>query len=248
MEADERQVGQPLCPQRYPLKRLRVIERRVGSYFWNALFQQRPGPRDGSFFKRAWFSIVEALPAGCRFVRYWDKAGSADAGAYTAGVLMAMAPDERSFVVDVVRGQWSAADRERIIVQTASLDRSTYGTVSIWVEQEPGSGGKESAENTIKRLVGYAVRAERVTGAKMTRALPLAAQAEVGNVYLMAGAWNNAYLNELAAFPNGAYKDQADASSGAFNKLARSSTIQVVPHSTSLYGSRNKGSGRDSRR
>jgi predicted phage terminase large subunit-like protein len=95
----------------------------------------------------------------------------------------------------------------------------------IWAEQEPGSGGKESAENTVRNLAGYSIRTETVTGDKVTRADPYAAQAGAGNVDLLAGAWNEPYLEELAAFPNGRYKDQVDSSSGAFNKLALGSPL-----------------------
>jgi phage terminase large subunit-like protein len=42
----------------------------------------------------------------------------------------------------------------------------------------------------------------------------------VGNVRLVGGAWNSAYLDELCAFPEGPHDDQVDASSGAFAKLA----------------------------
>lgn len=220
VEADEREPGEVLCAERYPAHKLRKVERRIGAYFWAALFQQRPGPRDGDFFKRQWFAVVQALPAGCRFVRYWDKAGSREQGAFTAGVLMAVAPDGRFFVVDVKRGQWSAAEREAVILQTAHIDQAKYRDVQVWMEQEPGSGGKESAENTVRNLAGFSVRKETVSGDKALRADPFSAQAAVGNVYLVAGDWNEAYLSELAAFPNGKYKDQVDASSGAFNKLA----------------------------
>lgn len=219
-EPDERQPGEALCPQRYPVEKLRKVQRRVGSYFWASLYQQRPAPRDGEMFKRQWFSIVQALPSGCRFMRYWDKAGSAGKGAYSAGVLMAVSPDGRYFVVNVVRGQWSAGQREVVILQTAHLDQQRYREVAIWVEQEPGSGGKESAENTVRNLAGFTARAEPVHGDKELRAGPLAAQAEVGNVSLLLGDWNETYLEELVSFPNGTYKDQVDASSGAFNKLA----------------------------
>ena len=68
------------------------------------------------------------------------------------------------------------------------------------MEQEPGSGGKESAEFTIRNLAGYQIRAERVTGDKLTRAKPLAAQTEAGNVYLVAAAWNEAFLAEAHRF------------------------------------------------
>jgi len=127
------------------------------------------------------------------------------------------------YIEDVVRGQWSAGQRETVIKQTAQLDAQRYGnTVQIWIEQEPGSGGKESAESTIRNLAGYPVFADRGTGDKDVRLEPFAAQAEAGNVCLVRGPWNGAYIDEMCAIPNSAYRDQADATAGAFNKLARS--------------------------
>jgi len=150
-------------------------------------------------------------------VRYWDKAGSLGKGDFTAGVLLAQA-GARFYVVDVQRGQWSALEREAIIRQTAELD-AQRGATAIWLEQEPGSGGKESAEASIRHLAGFNVHTETVTGDKATRLAPFAAQAEAGNASLLQGAWNGQYLGELTAFPNGAHDDQVDATSGAFNKL-----------------------------
>lgn len=174
---------------------------------------------EGGMFRREWFRVVEAGPKRASRIRYWDKAGTADGGAYTAGVLMA-ADDDAFFVDDVVRGQWSSGDRNKIMLQTTQADRAKYGQVTTWVEQEPGSGGKESAELTIRMLAGFPVYAERVTGSKEDRARPFAAQCQAGNVSLVNGPWVSNYLDEIAAFPAGRYKDQVDASSGAFNKLA----------------------------
>ena len=36
---------------------------------------------------------------------------------------------------------------------------NVYRNYEVGIEQEPGSGGKESAENTVRNLVGYAVAA-----------------------------------------------------------------------------------------
>jgi len=104
----------------------------------------------------------------------------------------------------------------------------------IWVPQDPGSGGKEAAEILLRELAGFIVRAETVTGDKVTRAGPFASQAEAENVKLVRGAWNEEYLAELHGFPEGGHDDQVDASSGAFNKLALSSgapTISVLGQS-----------------
>ncbi len=47
----------------------------------------------------------------------------------------------------------------------------------------------------------------------------MAAQAEAGNVDILKGDWNETYLDELCTFPFGAFADQVDASSRAFNAL-----------------------------
>ena len=91
----------------------------------------------------------------------------------------------------------------------------------IIVEQEPGSAGKESAENTIRSLAGFRVYADRVTGSKQVRAEPFAAQVQAGNVSLRAGAWVQAFLDECEKWPNGKYQDQVDAAAGAFNRLIK---------------------------
>jgi len=214
-----RQPGEALCPGRFSEQALAEIAGDVGTYVWYAEYQGTPRALEGNRFKRSWFEIVRAAPRlPGQLVRYWDKGGTRGAGAFTAGVLIGYW-GQVYIVLDVVRGQWSAGEREVVIRQTAELDRARWGEVEVYVEQEPGSGGKESAENTIKNLAGFAVFADRPTGSKDVRAEPFAAQAEAGNVKLLEGAWNHAYIEELAAFPNGAYMDQVDASSGAFNRL-----------------------------
>jgi predicted phage terminase large subunit-like protein len=212
-----RPLGAALCPERYDATELASIRTVLGNSF-NALYQGSPLPLEGGMFKRPWFEIVGASPAQATRVRFWDKAGTEGGdGARTAGVKMARAADGLFYIEDVVSGRWSAHQRETVIKQTAEMDGRS---VAVWVEQEPGSGGKESAENTIRNLAGWTVRADRVTGDKATRAEPLAAQCEAGNVKLVKGDWNSAFLDELTVFPQGKYKDQTDAASGAFNKLA----------------------------
>jgi len=213
-----RAPGEPLAPRRFSRAALDALRRDVGSLVWNAEYQSVPRAPEGNRFKRAWFEIVNAVPAGARRVRYWDKAGSEGKGKFTAGVLIA-AGLGRFYIEDVVRGQWSALGRETVIKQTAQLDQAR-GHVEIWHEQEPGSGGKESAEATTRNLAGFIVHADRPTGDKDIRMEPLAAQSEAGNVKLVRGAWNQAWLEEICALPNGRYRDQADGTSGGFNKLA----------------------------
>jgi predicted phage terminase large subunit-like protein len=171
----------------------------------------------GLVFNRAWFEIVDAAPSEARRVRYWDRAATAGGGDWTVGVRIAV-KDGLYYVEDVVRGQWGSGERERIIRQVAEDDGKA---VRIYIEQEPGSSGVDSVRTSIMGLGGYAVEADKVTGDKITRANPLAAQAQAGNVKLVRGPWNESYVRELHAFPTkGVPDDQVDASSGAFTKLA----------------------------
>jgi predicted phage terminase large subunit-like protein len=174
----------------------------------------------GKVFPRDAWRIVPAVPKGTiRWVRYWDKAGTEDDGDWSVGVLMGYHKElEHYFVKDVIRGQWGSAERNRIMRETAELDGHD---VEIWVEQEPGSGGKESAETSVRLLRGFTVRVERVTLNKKQRADPMAAQQQVGNISLVRGEWVPAYIWELERFvTKGIPDDQVDASSGAFNKLS----------------------------
>lgn len=225
-----RELGEALCPERFPKEALAVRRAVLGRAYY-ALYQQNPQPLEGGMFKRPWFTIVPDAPSRLdRSVRWWDKAASDDEGNYTAGVLIGYR-GKRYYVLDVVRGRWSTHEREKVILQTAHRDLASRAEpVDIWMEQEGGSGGKDSAKMTIQNLAGFNVHAEPSTGSKETRAEPFAAQCEAGNVVLVRGEWNGAYIDELCAFPTGRNDDQVDASSGAFNKLAlKRGRAYVIP-------------------
>jgi predicted phage terminase large subunit-like protein len=155
-------------------------------------------------------------------------------GAYSAGVLMGLDKFGDYWVLDVVRGQWNPADRERMIKQTAQLDskgaharlighgNEGFVNVEIILEKEGGSGGIESTENSIRSLAGFHAIGKRVTGDKEARAYAFASQVGVqDHVHLLNREWTHAYREELRFFPHGKFKDQVDASSLGFNRIAK---------------------------
>ncbi len=190
-----------------------------GEYLYAGQYLQHPVPLGGGMFKTGKFRIEGVGPQ--RFketVRFWDKAGTHEGGAFTVGAKLGLDMKGRYWVLDIKRGQWASHDREEIIKQTAEQDGRR---VVVGIEQEPGSGGKESAENTVKMLAGWRVFVDRPTGDKALRADPYSCQVNMGNVSLISAEWNAAYIDELTYFPFSKFKDQTDASSGAFNRLAR---------------------------
>jgi predicted phage terminase large subunit-like protein len=121
------------------------------------------------------------------------------------------------WIVDVVRGRWSAAEVEAVVAQTAQRDGP--GT-PVQLKQEPGAAGKSVVDHFTRRVLrGFAVHAARDSGSKVLRAQPFAASVEAGNVRLVAGPWNEAFLDEARLFPAGAHDDQVDAAADAWLRL-----------------------------
>lgn len=217
-----------LDPSRLGDNALRKLESDLGQYGFAGQVGQNPAPPGGGMFKVDRILIIDSVKDNeiMKTFRYWDKAGSVDSGAYTCGVKMAMTKTRHFIVLDVIRGQWSPDVREKTIKSIAeNIDGQK---VRIFVEQEPGSGGKESVEATLKNLAGFAAYADRPTGDKIYRADPFSVQVNISNVSLLRADWNSSFKEELAIFPFGTYKDQVDAASGAFNKLAAKKQARVL--------------------
>jgi predicted phage terminase large subunit-like protein len=208
-----------LDPVRLPRSVLRTMEEDLGPYGYAAQILQDPVPLGGGMFEVEKLQIVDSVDAPIvRKVRAWDKAGTKDGGAYSVGVLMGVDDRKRFWVLDVRRGQWSSAQRERIIQQTAEEDGEE---VEVVIEVEPGSGGKESGENTAANLAGYRVALVKASADKESRAYPFSSQVGAGNVMVLRRSWTREFLDELRAFPASRYKDQVDAASMAFNRLVK---------------------------
>jgi predicted phage terminase large subunit-like protein len=142
-------------------------------------------------------------------------------GDWSVGVKMGLHKDGSYWILDICRGQWSSDDRERQIVACAHRDGKS---VRIGIEREPGSSGVDSVKDSVKRLSGFRVYPNLASGKKELRADTFSVQVNAGNVYMVKGAYNTPYLEELAYFPNGKHDDQVDASSGAFSMLDKQRT------------------------
>jgi predicted phage terminase large subunit-like protein len=198
--------------------------------------------RGGEFMRREWFQgemdsgeIRDHLymkPRCKQWIRFWDLAASeSDTAKYTVGVRMGKTPGkpDKYYIDHVVRGKWTAGKRDEVIAQRAIADGPD---VKQYIEQEPGSGGLAQIEYIRNAAHGCRVYARLPKGKKIQRAKPFAAEAEKGNVQLVSGNWNHAFLDELEACREDGkskYMDQVDAASGAFNELhANRAVIRFV--------------------
>lgn len=217
-EVDEpnRKAGEALFPEHKSIDFLREREKIMDSANWMALYQQRPTAAEGDLFKPDQIKILDALPYGhIQWVRGWDLA-STTTGDWTAGAKIGRLPDGRFVIADMVRLRVGPDERDAALVNTAALD--TVAT-KISIPQDPGQAGKTQVLYLTRSLVGYSVMTSPESGDKVTRAEPVAAQINVGNVLMLRGAWNDKFIDELRVFPNGIHDDQVDALSRAFSHL-----------------------------
>ena len=183
-------------------------------------------PAAGLYFKRAWCEVVEAAPLNTRWVRYWDRAATENGGDWTVGVKMGRSPDGLLWVGDVVRFRHSPGGVMARVKYMASEDGRDC---IIGLSEDPGAAGKFESAEYAKQLIGYPVRFNRETGKKLVRFQPFSAAAERHLVKVVKGKWNEAYFQELEAFPDVNHDDQIDASSGAMQLLTRPTVKRFIP-------------------
>jgi predicted phage terminase large subunit-like protein len=214
---------------RMPWDVLHETKVRLGQYGYSGQMGQNPIPAEGGMFQVDKFGYLNMEPTEDieDVVRYWDKAGTSEieakkGTAFTCGVKIIKLKTGFFVVADVVRGRWASNVRENKIKQTADADHiipTNQRKPRTFIEQEPGSGGKESAENTVRNLAGYRIERDLPKGDKTRRADPFSVQVNEGNVLLVKAPWNEDFIEEYKFFPNSQHKDQVDAGSGAFSKL-----------------------------
>ena len=217
-----RHIGDVICPELLSKDEVLKI-REASEFYFAALHQQQPYPKDGQKYKREWFETVKSLPedASIKYaVRYWDKANS-KRGDYTVGVLMAYCSNDMFYILNVARIRDTSYGRNEFMKKVSAKDAETYGRVYIWHQQDPGQAGKDAAEATNRLLMGYPVSYEVVTGDKESRSEDMESAFGGKHIMLVEAAWNEAFISECIAFngDNKGHDDQVDAASSAYHKL-----------------------------
>jgi predicted phage terminase large subunit-like protein len=185
----------------------------------------------GMMFQREWFPILDAVPAGwIQSVRFWDRAATRPNESnkdpdWTRGLKLLKYPDGRFIIADLKSLRDTPGQVERLVKTVASHDGQATRVVS---QQDPGSAGVSEAENFIRMLAGFDVHVQIISKDKLTRAKPVSAQCEAGNIQVIRAPWNDELFTELENFPEGKHDDIVDVLSGAFNTLATGLSILDV--------------------
>lgn len=222
-EADDllgRAEGEALWPDRFPEGRLRRMARRIGDYFFGALYQQRPTNAAGQIFKVGWWQYYSPaeLPDEAR-EPIWggifaDTAGWDDLSTTTdfAAIAVIVRVGHDLYWRHASRGRWTFPQFQ----QRLRDYRDEYG-LPIIIEQTPWANPLiQSMAQELGGVVPFVIGGH----SKVTRAMAASPYAASGNFYIPRGApWVGPFVSEHADFPTGAHDDWVDTTSMAALRL-----------------------------
>lgn len=216
-----RAEGEPLCPALHDRQALLETKNTLGSYWWSALYQQRPSPQGGSIFQRSWFQYfreeglyyvlqrTDASPKRVEKAKCWlfqtcdPAATEKEKSDFFVLATWAVTPDKDLLLLDVFREKAETVKHKRIL--RSQFDR--------WQPKFQGIENRAFGLNIIQECKGdgLPIRPLDADADKVARARPVSARYEVGTVYHRQGApWLTAWEDELVVFPNGSHDDQVD--------------------------------------
>ncbi|KYC53885.1 MAG: Terminase-like family protein [Candidatus Methanofastidiosum methylothiophilum] len=232
-----RAKGAALCEDLHPLKQLTLKKGRTPHKSWLSEYMGTPIEDEGDMFHESWFKIKDEPPEDLiRMIRWWDlaskkkKEAMKSGGKYarTAGVLLGITEDRDLWCFDSKFFQKSPAGVRKKVVKTAESDRKRWGEWYdepniFWIRggKDPGQASEDQELTYSRLLLGYNFKLIREVGSKEDRAENVAEHIEINNMYLLRGRWNKEFIEEHTLFPGGEWKDQVDATSGAYSQLTR---------------------------
>lgn len=204
--------GEALWPEQYPVEALERIKRALPPRDWSALYQQRPAPETGDYFKREWIIPVDHVPPTNEMMIYGgsDYAVTSNGGDFTVHAVVGLAHDGRMFLLDLWREQ-AASD---VWVDAFCALVRKYKPIG-WAE-ETGQIKSGVGPFLLKRMMetgSYVAREQFPTrGDKAVRAQAIRGRMALSGLYVPRDApWLSDLIAELMSFPVGVHDDQADA-------------------------------------
>jgi len=219
----QRKEGDLLWPEREDETAVMNMKRALGSYNFAGQYQQRPSPKEGGTFKKKWFRYYGGtepdavqLPAEFDFMlQSWDtKFKKTTTGAYVCGQVWGVKGAD-CYLVSLFR------DRSGLIGTIKAVDSMSKhwpkATVKLIEEAANGPAVIEVMQKKISGIIPVPPQ-----GSKEARAEAVSPLVEAGNVWVPHPSicgWTDDFIDECAAFPNGAYKDQVDAMTQALMRI-----------------------------
>lgn len=207
----EREIGEYLWPEWFTAEHFEGFKRNNRT--WSALFQQRPSPDEGTFFKKEWFHLYQGyeLPRDLHYYISSDFATKADEGDFTEHGVFGI--DE---VGDLWMVDWWSGQKTADIWITELIKLIHTHKPMCWF----GEGGviRRAIEPFLTRMMmddGAFCRIEWINPVadKATRARSFQSMAASGKVHIPDSLIGHRVVDQLLTFPVGTNDDAVDVCS-----------------------------------
>jgi len=201
-----------LWPERFGREEIDRLKRDLGSYGAASQLQQRPSPAEGGILKRHWWKFYRDAPRKFKeVIQSWDcsfkDSRSSD---FVVGRVWGRNGADK-YLLDQVRGRMDCPATMQAVKRLS--EKWPQAQRKVIEDKANGPAVVAMLKHEIAGLI-----AVNPKGGKEVRAQAVSPQIEAGNVYLpdpSIAPWINGFIEECAAFPNGAFDDQVDAMSQA---------------------------------
>ena len=205
-----RQPGERLWPEWFTEDQ--ITEARSNAHKWIALYQQRPSPESGDFFKAEWLKPYTKAP-DLKTMRVYggsDFAVTQNGGDYTVHVTIGIDPDGEMYLLDVWRKQTSS-DAWVEAFCDAVLKWKPMGWAFEKGQIDSGVGPFLMRRQR-ERQAFVAIDKFPTRGDKSIRAQSIWGRMALKNLHVPAYvSWYPEFRAELLAFPAGKHDDCIDA-------------------------------------
>lgn len=216
---DTRNQGEALWPGKFPLERLEIIKKQVGSRVWSSLYQQSPIIEGGNIIREEWLRFYTKLPfdpqrwRGSYLVASWDLSFKETGNSYVVGVMIAK-HESNYYLLDIYRKKADIIETQRAIKEMAD----TWPSCKVHLIEDKANGPAIIAmmQKQISGMV--AVKAEVSKDERLHSIAPIF---EAGNFHLPANHYlTKTIIDELTSFPHSDHDDVVDAISQGLNRFS----------------------------
>jgi len=197
-----------LDPVRLSREVIKGLRKQLGSYAASSQLDQLPSPAEGGILKKFWFEVVDRHVPGGAVVKFkLDTAYTKKTTNDPTGFFAYFMEAGQMYVVNAEEQYMELPQLKKYLpVYCMRHGYSGKSTVKI----EPKASGID-LYNEMKSIEGLNVMQDRSPkDDKITRAHSISARVEAGKVVLLRGAWNEAFLNQVGAFPNAKHDEHVD--------------------------------------
>ncbi|MDR2078065.1 MAG: phage terminase large subunit [Rickettsiales bacterium] len=207
--------GEFLFPERESSKEIEKIKLDMGSYFFNAQYQQKPMAEGSGMLREEWLhEFTEDRKFGGIYLSFDTAIKSGTNNDPTVCTVWGE-QENKYYLLDVFRKWLEYPELKRSSIELLNRWKPNYVLI-----EDKASG--QSLIQDLRRSYGYNIIPVKATRDKITRFAAVTPLFEGGAVFLKKNdAWLFDYKYEILNFPRGVHDDQVDSTSQFLDWISR---------------------------